>query len=172
MKLNTLIVNTALLVGIGIVTGDAEEPQTMLLYKDGEVIRVPAPPEQDLSEEDPTEAYKLADPEGYQMAQDGMKAYRESQGMPPGQWYFPPKKRDPNKPKLFEIPPDEAIPGCHYAAGASFPHLCYGEKIDVPPSKRIVFTAGKDSQSVLDEIKKKYGITGEYNVVPENYTAD
>jgi hypothetical protein len=176
MKFTTPIVKALFIAVTGVMIcsdGDAETPQTRLLKKDGEVIRVPARPEREFSEVDPTESYKLADPEGYQKNQANLKAYRESQGAPPGQWYFPPKtKRDPDKIETFEIPPDEMIPGCSYAAGASFPGHCNDEEPGGMPTENVIFRAGKDPQSVLDAIKKKHGITGEYNVMPEGYTAD
>lgn len=152
--------------------GIDHDPHTILLSKDGKIIRVPAPPDREY--EDATENYKFADPEGYQKLKDELKAYRESQGLPSGPAIYVPKqrKKDPNEVKIFELSPDESIPGCHYAAGYSFPSRCYYEEPGGPLSKELIFRAGIDPQSVLDALKEKYGITGEHNVVPEGYTAD
>lgn len=152
--------------------GYAEEHKTMLLRKDGKVIRVPTLPAREY--EDATEDYKFADPEGYQKLKDSQNAYRESQGLPPGPAYYVPKKedQDPNEVKIFDLSPDETIPGCDYPRSYSFPTACWEEAADGTRFGDPIFRAGIDPQSVLDEIKAKNGITGIHNVMPEGYTDD
>jgi hypothetical protein len=71
--------------------------------------------------------------------------------------------RSPNEPYVFELPPDQSIPGCSYAAGFTYPDNCDDEHGNE------TFRAGVDPQSVLDKLKAAHGIKGPYNVVPPDY---
>ena len=65
----------------------------------------------------------------------------------------------------FELSIEERIPGCSYAAGYTFPDFCHNSENEV------IFEAGRDSQSVLDQLKKEHGIKSNYNIVPKGYKA-
>jgi hypothetical protein len=77
----------------------------------------------------------------------------------------PPQAADPDNPDLFELPQGERIVGCSYSAGATFPDRCTDD------SDNLVFEAGREPQSVLDEMMKKQGIVSTYNIVPKGYSA-
>ena len=76
-----------------------------------------------------------------------------------------PETQDPNIITKFELPPEQIIPNCTYAGGATFPDNCTDDE------DNLIFEAGREPQSTLDAIKARYGITGEYNVVPPGYKA-
>jgi hypothetical protein len=177
MKLDTLIGKAFLVATIVFLNsseGFGEEIKTMLLRKDGKVIQVPAPPEKEMDEVNGRETYKTLYPEEYKELEDQVSEFRKSQGLPPEAPSYYPKKerRDPTEIVNFEMPPKEEIPGCDYAPGFSFPDICYEHELGVATSDRVIFRAGVDPQSVLDAIKKKYGVIGKYNVMPDGYTAD
>jgi hypothetical protein len=67
---------------------------------------------------------------------------------------------------MFEIPQSDTIPGCTYTSSFSFPDFCNNA------ANEIIFTAGRDPQSVLDELMLKHGIVSKYNVVPKDYDPD
>ena len=66
----------------------------------------------------------------------------------------------------FELPFDQLLEYCSYAAGYTFPDICSDQKGNV------IFRAGVDPQAVLDDLKAAQGIKGEYNIVPPGYTVD
>ena len=72
----------------------------------------------------------------------------------------------PGDPSLFddrfEIPPDEALGDCIYAAGMSFPRVCFD-------NGEVVFNVEVHSQEDLDRIISKQGKQGEYNKIPPGY---
>lgn len=72
----------------------------------------------------------------------------------------------PGEPLYFEMPFSESIPECSYASGFTFPDSCIDEH------GHSIFKAGKDPQSVLDELMQKHGIISKYNVVPKDYNPD
>jgi hypothetical protein len=148
------------------LTVKAEEHKTMLLRKDGKVIRVPI-----LSDAKRIES-AYVDEEGLKKSQEAFDEFRKSQGLPPAPVFVPPpeEQRDPNEIETFQLPEAQLISGCIYTKGSSFPNYCFDEGADGEESK-VIFEAGKDPQTTLDAIKASQGITGEYNVVPEGYAA-
>jgi hypothetical protein len=172
LNLYALIRKTFLVTTLTIalpLRGYSEEPRTILFFKDGKTTRIPAPPEgEQLSDEN-----TFVNKEEHTRAQERFNEYRKAQGVPtaPVFVYEQKKKRDPNEVVKFEIPKEQALGGCMYAAGYSYPHTCIGDRIGNEEPK-VIFEAGKDPQAVLEAIKANQGITGEYNVVPEDYTAD
>ena len=70
---------------------------------------------------------------------------------------------DPGYLIRFELNESEIIEGCNYSVGFSFPYNCTDEE------ENIIFTAGKDPQSVLDQLMVKQGIKSQHNKVPDDY---
>jgi hypothetical protein len=172
MKLNNLISSIFVVVITSIFLpslGHVEEREIMRLLN-GTVIRVRALSANEIETENRQSLEsKFPNIEEYESAQDAYDELRKSQGLPTGPVFLPQKrkKRNPNDVMKFEIPSDQAIDGCIYAGSFSFPTICFDENGD-----KTIFRAGKDPQAVLDAIKASQGITGEYNVIPEDYTAD
>jgi hypothetical protein len=154
------------MISIGVaypLCGHSEEPRTILFFKDGKTTRIPAPPE--VEDWPPSVESLFASKEDYIKAQEAHDEMMKEQGLPPSPVHVFVKKEkyDPNDKLYFELPPDEALGGCEYNKGYSFPSACYDE------NNERIFEAGKDPQSVLDDIKLNEGYTGEYNVVSEDY---
>ena len=153
--------------------GYAEEPESILFFKDGKTTRIPAPPRAEI--EQYRDETRFTSEELYKESQKAHDEFRKSQGLPPRPVFTYPEKekRDPNEVVKFELPPDQILSGCVYAASSTFPDICYEKHVGSPAdTSKIIFRAGKDPQSVLDAIKESQGVTGEYNVMPEGYTAD
>jgi hypothetical protein len=74
-----------------------------------------------------------------------------------------PSPEDPGEVLDFEMPNGESIKGCHYDKAMSFPSFCEDSE------EKVFFTAGKDPQSILDNLMLEQGITSKYNIVPNDY---
>jgi hypothetical protein len=65
--------------------------------------------------------------------------------------------------EYFTLPQDKLITGCMYTRGYTYPDHCSSD------DGVLIFQAGKDPQSKLDEIARSQGKLSEYNKVPPNY---
>jgi hypothetical protein len=162
MILRTLSILTIATLGLVLPEKNyAEELGTILLRKDGKIIRVPAPPKPE-GKLQLSDADRFVNEEEKQAAQELFNAALQAQGLPPGPMFQYPTKEDldPKTVQIFEIPEDQAIGGCMYARGYSYPSTCFDE------NNKVIFDVDKDSQAVLDALKEARGVSGEYNVIP------
>lgn len=75
--------------------------------------------------------------------------------------YFPPEPGVKDYVEdYFTLPQSDALVGCMYTIGYSFPDLCLDD------NGKVIFDATKHDQKVLDKIIKQQGKQGKYNKMP------
>ena len=129
----------------------------LMMFKDGEMIPVP------YKTPEPRNKFSIrADEEADRIFREESAKIAKQYGTTPG-YVIPGENLKPGTEIVFELPQEQRLKNCIYAAGFSFPSKCEDE------NGAVVFEAGKDPQSVLDSLKADQGIRGPYNVVPDDY---
>jgi len=143
------------------------DPGVEWRFKDGEIIQVPV----DTPTPTPLPGKTFTD--GVGRSTERAKEYARSMGFDENEIGYDEAGTNAEESpglKYFQLPAHEIIEGCLYTTGYSFPNFCF-EWNDKEGKDIKVFEAGKDPQTTLDALKKKYGIKGVYNVVPKGYFA-